>query len=92
MNDNGYKGKIYFFKNTADNYYGTCAGFDTFPYQSEHYIELGSCEVDVEFTDSRDKQLAALEAQVAAKSAEHQHWLDEMSGKIQSLQALEHKS
>ena len=90
MNDNGYKGKIYFFKNTKYDYYGAAPG-DEFPFDSDYYVELGSCEVDVTFTDSRDKQVAALEAQVAAKSAEHQHWLDEMSGKIQSLQALEHK-
>lgn len=88
-----YKGKIYFYK--CLDYGGVMCLTErqdgSAPAPGDEYIEIGSTDVDVAFiTDTREKEIEALEADMAKKAIEHQHYLDTMNGKIQSLRAIEH--
>lgn len=91
---NRYTGKVYFYK-YLDSGVVTCAmplSGDSKPIEINGTIVIGSCEVDVELNaDTRQQEVEALQAEVNLKNAEHQHWLDMMNGKIQSLLAIEHE-
>lgn len=85
--ESGYKGKIVFFKHIEFGYFGACAG--SLP-DTDDYILLGECDVDVTFeNDTRAQEIEVLEAKIKKQKAEHQHFLDVMEGKIQSLRAIE---
>lgn len=82
-----FNGKVYFFK---DMQYGYIAIMDSRNSLSSGYIFLGeSEEISVDFVDTREAEIKALEDAVTKKSIEHQLFLDTMSGKIQSLRAIE---
>lgn len=93
---NGYKGKVYFCKHVGgplDGFvacYHNRSGCGNFEPPTDSVV-LGSCDVDVEFADTRQAEVEALEKEMSRKDAEHQHWLNVMNGKIQSLLAIEHE-
>ena len=60
-------------------------------YELPGYVKVGATDVlHVDFADTREAEIESIEAEMKEKSAEHQHWLDLMAGKIQSLKAIEH--
>ena len=91
-----YIGKVYFYKfvgGVMDEYIGcgiNCFGGDYEP--PDGTVIIGSDDVDVEFDDTRRKEIEVLEAEISKKNLQHQRWLNMMNGKIQSLTAIEHKS
>ena len=60
-------------------------------YELPGYVKVGATDVlHVDFADTREAEIEAIEAEMKQKSGEHQHWLDVMAGKVQSLKAIEH--
>lgn len=88
----GYKGKVYFYKDIQNDYYGCVTANDDGNFKlGSDYIELVSVEVDVTFgVDTRPAEIDSLERQKTRVAAECQHNLDILEGKIQSLRAIAH--
>lgn len=82
-----YTGKIYFLKHIK--YGHVIAHIENS--LTDDYVFVGeSEEISVDFiTDTREVEIELLEAEIKKKSIEHQVFLDTMSGKIQSLRAIE---
>ena len=91
----GFKGKIGFYRCTK--YGSTIAlmapdGSDPAEYGSDGYIYLGcSGRIEVDFNDTRQQEIEAIEKNMENERAESQQRLSMMMGRIQQLQALEHE-
>ena len=89
-----YTGRIHFYKDTK---YGFIVSFMEDDhgnvYTGDDYLFLGMSDViSVDLSeDTREAEIEMLEKEVKQKSADHQVWLNTMAGKIQLLQAIEHK-
>lgn len=60
-------------------------------YELTGYVKVGATDVlHVDFADTREAEIEAIEAEMKQKSGEHQNWLDVMTGKVESLKAIEH--
>ena len=60
-------------------------------YSPPGYVKVGTTDViSVNFGDSREAEIEAIEAEMKQKSGELQHWHDLMAGKVKSLKAIEH--
>ena len=86
-----YTGKIYFYKNIKYSYVNVSMEGDTYFENSVDHVLVGESEVvSVDMVvDTRAAEIELIETEVKKKSIEHQVWLDTMSGKIQSLRAIE---
>ena len=92
----GYKGTILFFK---DIEYGhlICTNISDYYQETEEFIEdmadkwiyLGQCEVDVEFRDTRQAEIDAIDKQIEATRAELEMRINQLMGKKQELLAIE---
>ena len=86
-NNTGYTGKVYFFKSMEFGHTAIVTRRDAL---TDNYVFLGESEkISVDFVDSREAEIEALEAVIKQAEIEHHHFLDTMSGKIQNLRAIE---
>lgn len=89
----GYKGKIGFYKNIEHDYliiqplYGK-EPEDLFGSSDYIYLEV-SIDVDVEFKDTRQQEVDAIDKQITQVMAEYENRLNILRGKKQELLALE---
>ena len=90
-NNTGYTGKVYFFKNVKYDYIVSVHGDAEYYFKCSEHVLVGETEIiRVDFiTDTREAEIEAIESEMAKKKIEHHVWLDTMSGKIQSLRAIE---
>ena len=90
---NNFTGRLNFFKSTSTGSLLVLLenALLSRDYSPPGYFKVGTSDVlHVDFTDTREAEIEAIEAEMKQKSGEHQHWLDLMAGKIQSLKAIEH--
>ena len=60
-------------------------------YERLGYFKVATTDViSLDFTDSCEAEIESIEAEMKAKAAEHQQWLEDMTGKVESLKAIEH--
>lgn len=90
-NVGGYKGEIIFYKNIEYNFIEVIINPSNDYLDDVNRIFLASTFVDVKFNDTREDEIEALENQIKQEKIEHQLSLDILSGKIQSLRAIEHE-
>lgn len=93
----GYKGKIVFFKvldstrrlvvSEVPDYYGEAELL--IDAMREDWAYLGQCEVDVEFRDTRQDEIDAIDKQIEATKAELEMRINQLMGKKQELLAIE---
>lgn len=92
----GYKGTILFFKEiryghlisaNMDDYNGTPE--ELTEAMADKWIYLGQCEVDVEFRDTRQAEIDAIDKQIEATRAELEMRINQLMGKKQELLAIE---
>ena len=90
----GFKGKVSFYKSTKHGFLAVTyhdSSKDAGSVFGGDYVYLGvSIDVDVEFPDTRQQEIEAIEKQMENERAESQQRLSMMMGRIQQLQALEH--
>ena len=90
---NNFTGRLNFFKSTTTGGLLVLLESELLSedYSPRGYVKVGTTDViSVNFRDSREAEIEAIEAEMKQKSGEHQHWLDVMAGKVQSLKAIEH--
>mgnify|MGYP003649007018 CR=1 FL=1 len=84
-----FTGRLNFFRSPGTGTIVALAAHEDFSLPG--YIKLGTSDViHVDFTDSCEAEIESIEAEMKAKAAEHQQWLEDMTGKIESLKAIEH--
>jgi hypothetical protein len=86
-----FTGTIKFYKSLKYDYITTDHNSDGHLDNHKEYVFLGETQVvsvDLK-TDTRAEEIELIEEEVAQRSIDHQVWLDTMSGKIQSLRAIE---
>lgn len=89
---NGYKGAIVFYKSTDPILEGSVFTMITPSVEAwkerSRDIFLGSCEVDVEFEDTRETEIEALEKSIQQERAESHRRVEIMQGRINDLLSL----
>ncbi|MAT38884.1 MAG: hypothetical protein CL946_04695 [Ectothiorhodospiraceae bacterium] len=92
----GYKGAICFFKSlghgnmivsSVPDYYESVD--DLIEAMVGQWLYLGQCEVDVEFRDTRQDEIDAIDKQIEATKAELEMRINQLMGKKQELLAIE---
>ena len=84
-----FTGRLNFFRSAGTGTIVALAADEDFSLAG--YVKLGTSDViHVDFADTREAEIEAIEAEMKQKSEEHQQWLDVMAGKVQSLKAIEH--
>ena len=86
-----FKGRVIFSQNIEYGFI-SCMAFQDGEkrFLDEKNVYLGEIDVDIDFTtDARQDAVKVLQRQIEIASTEHQHALDIMNGKIQSLLAIE---
>ena len=93
----GYKGKVIFSKIVSSKYgnagaitvwHGTMADLIA-DGKCPDYLAVASIDVDVQFSDTRDVEIAILEKQVETERADSQQKINHLLSRIQELRAIE---
>lgn len=89
----GYKGKVAFTKSVE---FGGVSAWCSYMAEAaingtlKNHVLLAVIEVDIEFPDTREKEIELIQKEMENERAESQQRLNMMMGRIQQLQALEH--